>query len=107
MVIPLVYDIALNQTNVTPKEMNVYSSAVSQHLNRLTRSGQMDMQRCTIFPSVQDLLYNLSLPNEPVQPGAVQAAGGQHLMAPVQQAAMVNDLPRFVGNRSPELTSLT
>ena len=64
MVIPLVYDINLNQTQVAQKEMNVVISMAKQHLERLGRSGQLNMQRCTILPSVQDLLFNMSLPNE-------------------------------------------
>lgn len=64
VVIPLVYDINLNSTTVAQKEMNPVVNIAQQHLSRLGRSGQLPMNRCTILPSVQDLLFQLTLPNE-------------------------------------------
>jgi hypothetical protein len=53
VVIPLVYDITMNQTTVAQKEMTPVISISNQQLSRLARSGQLNMTRCTIFPSVQ------------------------------------------------------
>lgn len=53
VVVPLVYDINLNQTTVAQKEMTPVISVSNQQLARLASSGQLNMQRCTIFPSVQ------------------------------------------------------
>ena len=65
VVIPLVYDTELNQTTVAQKEMNQVISVAQQHLAKLARSPQFQMQgRCTILPSVHDLLLNFSL--EPI-----------------------------------------
>ena len=88
VIIPLVYDVSTNRTTVAQKEMTPVISIANQQLSRLARSGQLDMRRCTIQPSVdvsgihklalcptpssillflcliQELLYNLSLPNE-------------------------------------------
>eukprot|EP00095_Tigriopus_kingsejongensis_P000362 snap_masked-scaffold319_size207808-processed-gene-0.2 protein:Tk00362 transcript:snap_masked-scaffold319_size207808-processed-gene-0.2-mRNA-1 annotation:"mediator of rna polymerase ii transcription subunit 14" len=67
VVIPLVYDINMNQTTVAQKEMNPVVNIAQQHLGRLAQSGQLMMNRCTILPSVQDLLFNLTLPTENVR----------------------------------------
>ncbi len=53
VVIPLVYDMLQNQTTVAQKVVTPVISISSQQLTRLARSGQLNMQRCTILPSVQ------------------------------------------------------
>lgn len=96
VVIPLVYDITLNQTTVAQKEMNTVISIAQQHLARLMRSGQIMMNRCTILPSVQDLLFNLTLPNEgpPHQP-SMNSQNNQ------QQGGGGGPTGQFPGNQGP------
>jgi hypothetical protein len=66
-----VYDIQQNQTTVAQKDqMNPTISVAQQVLTQLAQSGGLNIQRCTIMPSVRELLINLTLPNEgPPTPG--------------------------------------
>ena len=61
-VIPLVYDIKMNQTSVAQKEMNAVIAVAQRHLAQL--SSTLNPQRCTLLPAVHDLLLKLTLPDE-------------------------------------------
>ena len=75
-VIPLVYDIKMNQTSVAQKEMNQVIGVAQRHLAQL--SSTLNPQRCTLLPAVHDLLLKLTLPDEgaSVPGGAVHPPGG-------------------------------
>ena len=71
-VIPLVYDIKMNQTSVAQKEMNQVIGVAQRHLAQL--SSTLNPQRCTLLPAVHDLLLKLTLPDE----GGTPQTGGGH-----------------------------
>ena len=83
-VIPLVYDIKMNQTSVAQKEMNQVIGVAQRHLAQL--STTLNTQRCTLLPAVHDLLLRLTLPDEAgsSQPGTVHPPGG----VPLNNAAI-------------------
>lgn len=65
--IPIVYNTASNQTSVASLERlnNPSLNAAQQHLSRWNASNLNQVQgRCTILPSIHDMLLNLTLPNE-------------------------------------------
>ena len=70
-VIPLVYDIKMNQTSVAQKEMNQVIGVAQRHLAQL--SSTLNPNRCTLLPAVHDLLQKLTLPDE--GPNNVPGAG--------------------------------
>lgn len=55
--VPLVYDVYTNQTTTTPpgnqKDITPVVSIASQVLTGLAKSGQLNLNQCTIWPSVQ------------------------------------------------------
>lgn len=88
VVIPIVYDLKANQTSVAQKETNPVINAAQQRLAILSRSGQLNLQRCTILPSVQELLINLSVPNE----------GPAHQNNPVAGLGIINSPSSTTGD---------
>lgn len=83
VVVPIVYDIDQNQTTVAQKEINPVISVAQSVLNNLASTGALNMQRCTIMPSVRELLINLTLPNEgPANPGIMHPMGPRGPMGP-------------------------
>lgn len=71
LVLPLVYDTATNITQLAEKRDHPSSTtSVSNHMKRFAEYFNMshsnDNQiKCSIFPAVQDLITNLTLPSEP------------------------------------------
>lgn len=66
MVVPLVYDVATNITQLAEKRDPSPSSAnaaVSLQLKRFAEYGA-NQSECSLFPAVRDLLANLTLPSE-------------------------------------------
>jgi len=81
LAIPIVYNTASNQTSVASLERlnNPALNAAQQHLSRWD-AGNRNQGRCTILPSIHDMLLNLTLPNEPAfsmgPAGGPGSAGG-------------------------------
>lgn len=78
LVIPLIYDVASNTTQLAEKKDTPPTpamTAVNQLLKQFAQY-QTAHNECSLFPAVRDLLINLTLPSEPQQPmpalGAVQ-----------------------------------
>lgn len=108
VVVPIVYDIKNNQTSIPHKE-NINSPvmlAAQQILVNLGQTGALNTGRCTILPSLQEILMNLTLPNEappvmmhqmnrPMGPGMGPAGpqmgpgGPRMMMMPPQQQRMM------------------
>lgn len=66
LVLPLVYDVTTNTTQVAEKRDTgsaSVTSAASMQLKRFAEYSQ-NANECTIFPAVRDLLTNLTLPSE-------------------------------------------
>lgn len=66
MVLPLVYDISMNTTQLADKRDTGSASAgvaASLQLKRFSEYSQ-NPNECTIFPAIRDLLMNLTLPSE-------------------------------------------
>ena len=67
VVLPLVYDIAANTTTVAPKEPNLamnLTSRLLQSFQQRTMNQQIPphQQPCSVGPSIQELLFHLTLP---------------------------------------------
>uniref|UniRef100_A0A0K2TAA1 Mediator of RNA polymerase II transcription subunit 14 n=1 Tax=Lepeophtheirus salmonis TaxID=72036 RepID=A0A0K2TAA1_LEPSM len=95
-IIPVIYDIAVNQTSVVQKESISSGPIVArafQHTNQFSRSGQLNPQRCTILPIIHDLLMNFTLPNEGVM------AGGPPPMGPGMMGPMMQRHPSPMGGQ--------
>ncbi|XP_055533102.1 mediator of RNA polymerase II transcription subunit 14 [Wyeomyia smithii] len=72
MLLPMVYDMTLNHTQLAERREQVtqqLTSAVSAHLRRFVDCSVLQPGECSLFPSVRDLLMNLTLPNEQPPPG--------------------------------------
>lgn len=69
LVLPLVYDVSSNVTQLAEKRDSGAASgiaAASMQLKRFAEFGQHSGE-CSLFPAVRDLLANLTLPSEPPQ----------------------------------------
>nr|XP_033322342.1 mediator of RNA polymerase II transcription subunit 14-like [Megalopta genalis] len=106
LVLPLVYDVNTNVTQLAEKRDPSPASAMaaaSLQLKRFAEYGA-NQSECSLFPAVRDLLANLTLPSEPppVMSQVVQSpAGGQ--VTPTQQIqspAMQLHSP-MAGNQGP------
>jgi len=67
LVLPLVYDVTTNTTQIAEKRDSATASSISaasMQLKRFAEYGQHTGE-CTLFPAVRDLLANLTLPSEP------------------------------------------
>ncbi|XP_043274195.1 mediator of RNA polymerase II transcription subunit 14 isoform X2 [Venturia canescens] len=87
LVLPLVYDVSTNLTQLAEKRDPGPASATaaaSLQLKRFAEYGA-NPSECSLFPAVRDLLANLTLPSEPPVISQVVAspAGGQ--VTPTQQ----------------------
>ncbi|CAH0698959.1 unnamed protein product [Spodoptera exigua] len=70
LVLPLVYDMQLNVTQLADKQnAQPHLIAVSLHLKRFNEFNQSHSE-CTLWPAVRDLLTNFTLPQEAAQPSA-------------------------------------
>ncbi|KAJ2946324.1 hypothetical protein O0L34_g12361 [Tuta absoluta] len=64
LVLPLVYDMQLNVTQLADKrDSQPHLMAVNMHLKRFTEFSQGHTE-CTLWPAVRDLLQNFNLPAE-------------------------------------------
>lgn len=67
LVLPLVYDVSTNLTQLAEKRdpgPASVSTAASMQLKRFAEYGA-NPSECSLFPAVRDLLANLTLPSEP------------------------------------------
>lgn len=67
LVLPLVYDVSTNLTQLAEKRDPAPASATaaaSLQLKRFAEYGA-NPSECSLFPAVRDLLANLTLPSEP------------------------------------------
>ncbi|XP_060525569.1 mediator of RNA polymerase II transcription subunit 14 [Cylas formicarius] len=78
IVLPLIYDVAGNVTQLAEKRETgtvPAMTAASQLLKHFSQF-QANMAECSVYPALRELLINLTLPSEPQQqspvPGAVQ-----------------------------------
>ncbi|CAH1643386.1 unnamed protein product [Spodoptera littoralis] len=70
LVLPLVYDMQLNVTQLADKQnAQPHLIAVSLHLKRFNEFNQSHAE-CTLWPAVRDLLTNFTLPQEAAQAAA-------------------------------------
>ncbi|XP_012256588.1 mediator of RNA polymerase II transcription subunit 14 isoform X2 [Athalia rosae] len=87
LVLPLVYDVSSNLTQLAEKRDPGPASATAAASLQLKRFAEFgaNPSECSLFPAVRDLLANLTLPSEPpVMPQVVASpAGGQ--VTPTQQ----------------------
>ncbi|XP_033360225.1 mediator of RNA polymerase II transcription subunit 14 [Bombus vosnesenskii] len=105
LVLPLVYDVSTNLTQLAEKRDPSPASAMaaaSLQLKRFAEYGA-NQSECSLFPAVRDLLANLTLPSEPPVMSQIVAspAGGQ--VTPTQQIqspAMQLHSP-MAGNQGP------
>lgn len=67
LILPLVYDVSTNLTQLAEKRDPSPASAMaaaSLQLKRFAEYGA-NQSECSLFPAVRDLLANLTLPSEP------------------------------------------
>ncbi|XP_066584073.1 mediator of RNA polymerase II transcription subunit 14 isoform X2 [Prorops nasuta] len=86
LVLPLVYDVSTNLTQLAEKRDPSPASATAAASLLLKRFAEYaNPSECSLFPAVRDLLANLTLPSEPPVISQVVAspAGGQ--VTPTQQ----------------------
>ncbi|KAF9799341.1 hypothetical protein SFRURICE_000849 [Spodoptera frugiperda] len=70
LVLPLVYDMQLNVTQLADKQnAQPHLIAVSLHLKRFNEFNQSHAE-CTLWPAVRDLLTNFTLPQDAAQAAA-------------------------------------
>lgn len=66
LVLPMVYDISSNITQLAERREQVQSIAMTAASHQLRRFADFALQNeCSLFPAVRDILANLALPNEP------------------------------------------
>lgn len=68
LVLPLVYDVTTNLTQLAEKRDPSPATAIaaaSMQLKRYVDYGGVNQSECSLFPAVRDLLANLTLPSEP------------------------------------------
>lgn len=86
IVLPLIYDIGSNVTTLAEKReagANPAMTAVSQMLKHFTQF-QSNINECSVFPAIRELLSNLTLPSEPQVPSPV-TGGVQQIQSPAMQ----------------------
>ncbi|XP_012271319.1 mediator of RNA polymerase II transcription subunit 14 isoform X2 [Orussus abietinus] len=87
LVLPLVYDVSTNLTQLAEKRDPSPASATaaaSLQLKRFAEYGA-NPSECSLFPAVRDLLANLILPSEPPVITQVVASPGGGQVTPTQQ----------------------
>lgn len=68
MVLPLIYDVSTNITQLAEKRDPGPASAITAASHQLKRFAEYpNMNECSLFPAVRDLLANLVLPSEQQQ----------------------------------------
>lgn len=85
LVLPFIYDIQNNTTTLPERKEQVPSvatNAVTHHIRRFTEYTGLQHNECTLFPTIRDLLANLTLPNEPPAPINIQ---NQIVQSPIGQ----------------------
>lgn len=66
LVLPLVYDISTNITQLAEKRDPGPASATAAASMQLKRFAEYaNPSECSLFPAIRDLLTNLTLPSEP------------------------------------------
>ncbi|KAK4883568.1 hypothetical protein RN001_006887 [Aquatica leii] len=94
LVLPLVYDISTNLTQLAEKRdagPATAMTAASQLLKHFAQF-QTNHSECSLFPAVRELLMNLVLPSEPQQP--TQAPGSvQQIQSPAMQIGQGQGYP--------------
>ncbi|KAL1465599.1 hypothetical protein WDU94_005154 [Cyamophila willieti] len=107
LVLPLVYDTSTNITQLAEKRDTSSTSAISaasDHLKRFTNyfnnisHANDNNMKCSIFPAVQDLITNLTLPSEP--PGMVSSPS-PNIGAQMQSPAGMMHSPMSGGGGQP------
>lgn len=71
LVLPIIYDISSNITQLAERREPVTSgatSAISHLLKRFFADYPTHLGDCSLFPAVRDLVMNLTLQNEPQPP---------------------------------------
>lgn len=72
VVLPLIYDVGANITQLAEKReagSNPAMTAASQLLKQFSQFPP-NMNECSVYPAIRELLINLTLPSEPQQPNA-------------------------------------
>lgn len=66
LVLPMVYDVSSNITQIAERRDPVQSIATSAASHQLRRFAEYPSHHgeCSLFPAVRDLIMNLTLPNE-------------------------------------------
>lgn len=65
LVLPLIYDVSTNLTQLAEKRDAGPASAMAAASLQLKRFAEYpNMSECSVFPAVRDLLANLTLPSE-------------------------------------------
>ncbi|XP_075216294.1 mediator complex subunit 14 isoform X3 [Lycorma delicatula] len=104
LVLPLVYDVNNNLTQLAEKRdpgPATAISAASMQLKRFLECNPMHNE-CSLFPAVRDLLANLVLPSEPPQvvssPGVMGGPGSGQMQSP----SMMHSPMGVVGQPGPQ-----
>ncbi|KAK5650997.1 hypothetical protein RI129_002026 [Pyrocoelia pectoralis] len=86
LVLPLVYDISTNLTQLAEKRDPGPATAMSAASQLLKHFAQFQTthSECSLFPAVRELLMNLSLPSEPQQPSPAPSSV-QQIQSPAMQ----------------------
>lgn len=99
IVLPLIYDIGANVTQLAEKRETgpvPAMTAASQLLKHFSQF-QPNMSECSVFPAIRELLLNLTLPSEPQQPSP--APGGvQQIQSPAMQMPGQGGQPGYAVN---------
>ncbi|CAG5108193.1 Similar to MED14: Mediator of RNA polymerase II transcription subunit 14 (Aedes aegypti) [Cotesia congregata] len=80
LVLPLVYDVSTNITQLAEKRDPGPGSATAAASMQLKRFAEYaSLSECSLFPAIRDLLTNLTLPSEPsvISQGLASTASGQ------------------------------
>ncbi|EFN81998.1 Mediator of RNA polymerase II transcription subunit 14 [Harpegnathos saltator] len=105
MVLPLVYDVSSNNTQLAEKrDPSPAFATASMHLKRFSDYASTQPE-CSLFPTVRDLLANFSLPSEPpILSQVTSSAAGQVTPAQqqIQNTAMQLHSPMASGQGPPQ-----
>ncbi|KAK0164402.1 hypothetical protein PV328_003035 [Microctonus aethiopoides] len=87
LVLPLVYDVSTNLTQLAEKRDPGPASATAAASLQLKRFAEFgaNPSECSLFPAVRDLLANLTLPSEPPVISQVVASPAAGHVTPTQQ----------------------
>ncbi|XP_074034115.1 mediator complex subunit 14 isoform X2 [Leptinotarsa decemlineata] len=87
VILPFIYDISANVTTLAEKRdtggIVPAMTAASQLLKHFSQY-QSNMNECSVFPAIRDLLMNLTLPSDPPIPSPV-SSGVQQIQSPAMQ----------------------